>query len=52
MSAANRSDAFIGSDECDDVNGYDGKVPAFDWKLIRVRGPPCFPARRLSFRAG
>jgi hypothetical protein len=38
MSAANRSDAFIGSDECvDDVNGYDGKVPAFDWKLIRVQ---------------
>jgi hypothetical protein len=36
MSAANRSDAFIGSDECvDDVNGYDGKVPAFDWKLLR-----------------
>jgi len=38
MSAANRSDAFIGSDECvDDVNGYDGKVPAFDWKLLRVQ---------------
>jgi len=38
MSAANRSDAFIGSDECvDDVNGYDGKVAAFDWKLLRVQ---------------
>ena len=38
MSSANRSDAFIGSDECvDDVNGYDGKVPAFDWKLLRVQ---------------
>ncbi len=38
MSAANRSDAFIGSDECvDDVNGYDGKVSAFDWKLVRVQ---------------
>ena len=38
MSAANRSDAFIGSDQCvDDVNGYDGKIPAFDWKLIGVQ---------------
>lgn len=38
MSSANRSDAFIGSDECvDDVNGYDGKVPAFDWKLLGVQ---------------
>lgn len=38
MSAANRSDAFIGSDECvDDVNGYDGKVPAFEWKFLRVQ---------------
>ncbi len=38
MSAANRSDTFIGSDECvDDANGYDGKISAFDWKLLRVQ---------------
>ncbi|MEW6440209.1 MAG: DUF1329 domain-containing protein [bacterium] len=38
MSTANRSDTFIGSDECvDDANGYDGKVTAFDWKLLRVQ---------------
>ena len=38
MSPANRSDTFVGSDECvDDANGYDGKVSAFDWKLIRAQ---------------
>lgn len=38
MSAANRSDTFIGSDQCvDDANGYDGKISAFDWKLLRVQ---------------
>ena len=38
MSAANRSDAFLGTDECvDDANGYDGKVPDFTWKLVRVQ---------------
>ena len=38
MSAANRSDTFVGSDECvDDANGYDGKITAFDWKLLRVQ---------------
>jgi len=38
MSAANRSDTFLGSDECvDDANGYDGKVPDFTWKLVRVQ---------------
>ncbi len=36
MSAANRSDAFMGSDlAMDDANGYDGKVTAFTWKLLR-----------------
>ena len=36
MSPANRSDAFVGSDMClDDSNGYDGKVQAFHWKLLR-----------------
>jgi hypothetical protein len=35
MSPANRSDAFVGSDLCiDDANGYDGKVAAFEWKLL------------------
>jgi hypothetical protein len=35
MSPANRSDAFVGSDFCiDDANGYDGKVAAFEWKLL------------------
>lgn len=36
MSPANRSDAIGGSDFCiDDSNGYDGKVQAFEWKLLR-----------------
>jgi hypothetical protein len=36
MSAANRSDAFMGSDlAVDDANGYDGKVSAFTWKILR-----------------
>ncbi|MEJ2097916.1 MAG: DUF1329 domain-containing protein [Deltaproteobacteria bacterium] len=36
MSPANRSDAIAGSDMCaDDGNGYDGKVQAFEWKLLR-----------------
>ncbi len=36
MSPANRSDAFMGSDfAIDDANGYDGKVTAFSWKLLR-----------------
>lgn len=36
MSAANRSDALLGGDFCiDDANGYDGKVTAFTWKLLR-----------------
>ena len=36
MSPANRSDAVAGSDFCiDDSNGYDGKVQAFEWKLLR-----------------
>jgi hypothetical protein len=35
MSPANRSDAFVGSDFCiDDANGYDGKVAAFEWRLM------------------
>jgi hypothetical protein len=34
-SPANRSDAFVGSDACvDDAMGYDGKIPAFDWKVM------------------
>ncbi len=38
MSPANRSDAFVGSDFCvDDANGYDGKITAFEWKLLRVQ---------------
>ena len=36
MSPANRSNALAGSDLCiDDGNGYDGKVQAFEWKLLR-----------------
>jgi hypothetical protein len=36
MSPANRSDAFMGGDlAMDDANGYDGKVTAFNWKLLR-----------------
>jgi len=36
MSPANRSDAFVGSDfSVDDANGYDGKIMAFEWKLLR-----------------
>ncbi len=36
MSPANRSDAFMGSDmSMDDANGYDGKITAFTWKLLR-----------------
>jgi len=36
MSPANRSNAVAGSDLCiDDGNGYDGKVQAFEWKLLR-----------------
>jgi hypothetical protein len=35
MSPANRSDSFVGSDiTMDDANGYDGKVEAFEWKLV------------------
>ena len=35
MSPANRSDSFVGSDiTMDDSNGYDGKVGAFEWKLL------------------
>jgi len=37
-SPANRSDGFLGSDFCvDDIVGYDGKVPAFEWKLLEKR---------------
>lgn len=36
MSPANRSDAFVGTDfSVDDANGYDGKIMAFEWKLVR-----------------
>ena len=36
MSPANRSNAVAGSALCiDDGNGYDGKVQAFEWKLLR-----------------
>jgi hypothetical protein len=36
MSSANRSDALMGSDMAvDDANGYDGKVTAFTWKILR-----------------
>ena len=38
MSPANRSDAFVGTDFCvDDANGYDGKITAFEWKLLRTQ---------------
>jgi hypothetical protein len=38
MSPASRSDAVVGSDFCmDDTAGYDGKIPAFTWKLIRIQ---------------
>ena len=33
---ANRSDGFLGSDFTqDDILAYDGKIPAFEWKLVR-----------------
>jgi hypothetical protein len=36
MSPANRSDSFIGSDACvDDAWCFDGKVNAFNWKMLR-----------------
>lgn len=36
MSPANRSDAYVGTDLCvDDAWIYDGKVTAFDWRLVR-----------------
>jgi len=32
---ANRSDGFVGSDfALDDILAYDGKIPAFEWKLL------------------
>lgn len=35
MTPANRSDGMLGSDlATDDAAGYDGKVPAFTWRLI------------------
>ena len=35
MNPANRSDSFLGTDfAVDDTNGYDGKIPAFTWKLL------------------
>jgi len=36
MSSANRSDAMFGSDGAvDDAGGYDGKVTAMEWKILR-----------------
>ncbi len=38
LSPASRSDAFLGSDfSLDDTASYDGKVPDFEWKLIRTQ---------------
>lgn len=38
MSAANRSDGFVGTDQCvDDSSGYDGKVAAFTWKFLEAK---------------
>ena len=38
MSPASRSDAFVGSDFClDDSAGYDGKVSAFEWKIVKTQ---------------
>ncbi len=37
-SPANRSEGFVGSDFAqDDMAGYNGKIPAFEWKLIGER---------------
>jgi hypothetical protein len=58
MSPANRSDAFIGADLCvDDTNGYDGKIPAFTWKLLRTQEAimpwvDAGPARIVQNQAG
>ena len=58
MSPANRSDAFIGADMCvDDTNGYDGKVPAFTWKIIKKQEAimpwvDAGPARIVQNQAG
>jgi hypothetical protein len=47
-SPANRSDAFVGSDACvDDAMGYDGKIPAFNWKVIGQQ-EALFPFLRLD----
>jgi hypothetical protein len=36
MSPANRSDALFGMDlAVDDANGYDGKISAFTWKMLK-----------------
>ena len=36
MSSANRSDAMFGSDGAvDDAGGYDGKVTAMEWRILR-----------------
>jgi len=38
MSSASRSDAFLGSDMClDDTAGYDGKISAFNWKVVKTQ---------------
>lgn len=38
MSPASRSDAFLGSDFClDDTAGYDGKISAFEWKIVKTQ---------------
>jgi len=38
MTPANRSDGFLGSDFAqDDMAGYDGKTPDFEWKVIGER---------------
>ena len=38
MTPANRSDGFLGSGFTqDDMAGYDGKTPAFEWKLVGER---------------
>jgi len=52
VSAANRSDAWVGSDFCvDDATGYAGQIQSFNWKCIGEMNvmAPFFGSKPLSF---
>jgi len=58
MSSANRSDAMFGSDGAvDDAGGYDGKVTAMEWKILRKQEalapfPSAAPGRLVKGEEG